>query len=610
MQTTSAGRLPLLVVLDDNPGDFLLFETYLTAEAPGEYRLIHAPRYADFERLASAGENVPDLVLIDCGIDGGRGIEYVRAVARAYPACAVIGLAERQDGDDARACREAGAVNLVAKDQVTAAGFAHVLAFAASNQRRMHTLFESAYYDALTGLANRNLLGDRIHHAIDRARRSSEYVALLMIDLDDFKQVNDGFGHDVGDEYLVAVADALRATVRESDTVARLGGDEFAVLLEGLRHAEMATSIASKITALAEQPFNLRGKLLFPGMSVGVSLFSPESSRFTSEWLMKSADTALYQAKELGKNRYCVFTTALDQEMVDNLSLDREIRQALARQELNVHYQPIVDPESGSVVAVEALLRWQHPSRGMLEPAYFLPAIEKLGFMREVGDFVLHQALRDLARLRATFGVPLAMHVNVSAGQVAGRGFGGAVERALARHGVDAAALCLEFSEAVLFDCTEATSRELAELRRLGVRLAIDDFGTAYGSYSALRHFEVDSIKINQRFINQLGGDPVVRAIVRSIVGLAHELDVAVTAEGVENLEQLRQFDTLGTATMQGFLFYRPLPVARLVEMAGGSAAAGKPGALSAAGGPIRKLTRLEAVPAPAKTARPPSALQ
>ncbi|MCP5153054.1 MAG: EAL domain-containing protein [Ectothiorhodospiraceae bacterium] len=558
-----------MLVVDDNLGDYLLFEHYLEAEAPGHYELAHVSSYAELEQRLRAGALCPDVLLIDCDSGSAAGLGYLGDAVQRLPTASVVGLAERLDGVVARQCLQAGAVDLIAKDETTPAHFAHVLAYAAANHRRIQALFDRAHFDTLTGLANRNLLNDRIDHALERSKRSGEYVALLMIDLDDFKQVNDGLGHDIGDGYLRAVAGAIRASVRESDTVARIGGDEFAVLLEGLRQAESAMQIATKILGLTANRMEVDGKRIQPSMSIGISLFASTNTRFSAQWLLKAADTALYRAKGRGKNCYHVFTEELDQELVHNIGLDRQLREALARDQLRVHYQPIVAGDRRGVVAVEALLRWAHPKQGLLEPRAFLPALEKLGLMPEVGEFVVHEAVERLASLRAQGLRELSMHVNVSAAQLATPGFAAFVVGVLAEHGVPASHLCIELTEAVLFERAASAERELRALRKEGVKVAIDDFGTGFGSYSYLKELAVDEVKIDGSYVRGLGEGRANRAIVRSILTLARELDVGVTAEGVENLEQYRQLGELGRADLQGFLFYPALPGDEIAPVVG-----------------------------------------
>lgn len=558
----------IIVIVDDNYGDFILIREYLELEAPGQYSCVYHPSFDAFLCGLADSPLHPDAVLIDCEDNGRRGLQDLRSAVDHLPTTPVIGMSEELLSESARAALDSGATHFIAKNDLTPARLVQTLAYTCANEQRLRGLFERAHFDPLTGLANRGLLSDRIGHALERCQRSGEHAALLMIDLDDFKQINDGYGHDIGDSFLREIATALRSSVRDSDTVARLGGDEFAILLEGLRHAEGALQIAAKLQAISQQIVRVGGIELRPALSIGVSLFTPESSRFTSEWLCKAADIALYRAKSLGKNQYCVFTDELDQQMVDNLELDHAIRCGLERSELLLHYQPIVNSDMHRMIAVEALLRWQHPARGMMAPATFLPAVEKLGFMQQVGRFVLKEALRQFADWNTTNGVIPTLHVNVSAAQLSAHGFAAYVADELTSAGISAGRVCLELTESLLFDQSATLRTELGALRELGVRFAIDDFGTGYGSYNYLKSFPIDSIKIDKRFVDALDRDATDRAIVRSILGLAGELGLEVTVEGVETVEQLRQLRHLGATNLQGFLFHRPLPALEIARLA------------------------------------------
>lgn len=562
------GQRSKVVIVDDNFGDFVLLSEYLDIEAPGAYDCVHAATFEDFiSTLVDA--RAPDVVLIDCDSPDGLGLRNVRSAVEQLPTKPVIGMSERLMGEAARGALDCGVSHFICKDDLTPARLAQTVAYACANERRLRNLFERAHFDALTGLANRNLLFDRIGHGLERCQRSGEHVALLLIDLDDFKQVNDGFGHDVGDAYLRAVADMLRGAVRDADTVARLGGDEFAILLEGLRHAESAIQIAAKILDLAERPVALNGVLLNLSMSLGISLFSPEAARFSADWLCKAADTALYRAKSLGKNQYCVFTDELDQAMVDDLELDHAIRRGLDRGELLLHYQPIVTSDDHRLTAFEALLRWQHPVRGLIAPGTFLRAIEKLGFMSRVGEFVLRETLAQFAAWLPHLDDDVVMHVNVSGAQLNGQGFADFVAAEIAAAGVQPRRVCLELTESMLFEHSAAFSREVSALESLGVRFAIDDFGTGYGSYNYLKQFNVDCIKIDKCFVDALPNEATDRAIVQSIVGLAASLGLEVVAEGVENLRQADLLRSMGAVNLQGYLFHRPLSPHALSELIG-----------------------------------------
>ncbi|MCP5146339.1 MAG: EAL domain-containing protein [Gammaproteobacteria bacterium] len=557
-----------IAVIDASASDFLLLCEYLNLEVPGRYGCLHFPDFATFTAKLATMATAPDIVLLDCELPDGSGLENLRHALEMLPLTPVIGMSEQMLSSVEHEALDLGASHFLAKDDLTPRRLAHIIAVADAGERRVRNLVERAHFDSLTGLANRNVLKDRIGHALERCQRSKESVALLLIDLDDFKRVNDSFGHDVGDAYLREISKSLRGAVRESDTVARLGGDEFAILLEGLRHSEQAIQIAVKLLDLTNTPMKLGDFSVQPGMSIGISLFQPESSRFSAEWLQKAADVALYRAKETGKNRYFVYTDEMDQQIVRNLDLDRAIRQALQKKELVLHYQPIVSPGSFNIVAFEALLRWQHPQRGLIGPAEFLPALEKLGFMYQVGNFVLREGLRQFGRWQSILDESIVLHINVSAAQLSHSGFADMVRAELEAAGVRPGRLVLELTETVLFEGTPRLQNEFAELEGIGVRFVIDDFGTGYGSYDYLKHFPIHGIKIDKHFVDAIGHNQIDCAIVRSIIGLASELNFDVTAEGIETPQQLKKLCELGRPNMQGFLFHRPQSAMAVEQLA------------------------------------------
>lgn len=560
-----------VLVVDDSAGDYLLLREYLEYETGQRFECIHLPSYDAFRAYVEQQDAGPQVVLIDCEDSAGDGLDKLREAVLALPNTPVLGMAQQPMGAAARGALDTGIAGFLCKSDLTPARLAQAIDFACATERRMRSLVQRAHYDALTGLANRSLLDDRITHALQRCQRSGEYTALLMIDLDDFKHINDSFGHDVGDQYLRAIATAIRDAVRDSDTVARLGGDEFAVLVEGLRHAEAALHIAAKLIELTSAPMRIGMFEVRPSMSIGVSLFTPDSARFSADWLCKAADTALYRAKQQGKNGYCVFTDELDVEMVNNLDLDHALRMALERGELRMHYQPIVKADGGRIIALEALVRWQHPVRGLLRPEGFLPALEKLGFMGQAGRQATRIAVTDFAAWRRQLAQPVDLHINVSAAQITGAGFADFLGRELAAGAVPPERICLELTETLMFDSSQALQREFEALTALGVRFAVDDFGSGFSSYDYLRRFPVSCIKVDRGLVVGSADNAIDRAIVRSIVGLAQELDIAVTAEGIETVDQMRQLCQLGAPALQGFLFYEPLSaqqVGQLVEAA------------------------------------------
>ncbi len=388
-----------------------------------------------------------------------------------------------------------------------------------------------ALHDSLTGLPNRNLLVDRIGQTLTRASRQPGTVAALFCDVDDFKEVNDSFGHHVGDEVLKAVAARLRAAVRPSDTVARIGGDEFVVLCEGMDDESVAFGIASRVLTSVSLPLEVSGHELTLSVSVGVAFaVSPDAAE-----LLRNADAAMYLAKKRGRNRAELFDEQLRQVAAERIGLIADLRHAVARSELRVHYQPVFTLDGEQLLGVEALVRWQHPQRGLLFPDAFIPAAETASLIGEIGAWVLHAACRQAAlwAKAGPGGSPLHMAVNVSARQLAqGSGLVQLVAEELRSAGIDPATLILEVTESAVMDDAEQTLAILTDLKALGVRLAIDDFGTGYSSLIYLKRFPVDQLKVDRAFVSGLGTDPDDSAIVASVVSLARAVGIVVHRRG------------------------------------------------------------------------------
>ena len=425
--------------------------------------------------------------------------------------------------------------------------------------KQLDQLTRQAFQDALTGLPNRALFMDRLAHALTRTERRAQYVAVLFLDLDRFKVVNDSLGHGMGDQVLVESSRRLLGCVRPEDTVARLGGDEFAILLEDLDGVEGATSVAQRVTESLEKPFRLEGREVFVTMSVGIALNTRRP--ITPEELLRDADLAMYRAKGNGKNRFEVFDAASSAPAINRFDLELDLRGALSRGEFVLHYQPIVHLGDGRMIEVEALVRWQHRERGLLQPDEFISLMEETGLIIPVGAWVLSEACRQLEEWTAQFPhqPPLTMSVNLSARQLQDPGLVLAVKNALATSHLDPACLKLEITETVVMQDAPSTLEALHALKALGVQLAIDDFGTGYSSLSYLKRFPVDTLKIDRSFVQGVALNAKDTAIVRAVVDVAKSLNLSVTAEGIETDDQLAQLQELGCDRGQGYLFARPL---------------------------------------------------
>jgi diguanylate cyclase (GGDEF)-like protein/PAS domain S-box-containing protein len=425
-----------------------------------------------------------------------------------------------------------------------------------------------ALHDALTGLPNRTLALDRLAGALARRQRDGGTVAVLLLDLDQFKLVNDSLGHQAGDELLTRLAPRLRDAVRPADTVARLGGDEFVVICEELDGPRAAIHVAERLTAALSHPLVLGEEEHFASASIGIAL--ADSADADAQTLMRDADAAMYRAKERGRGRYELFDETLRHRVLVRLRTESELRRALERDELRIHYQPVVDLRQDRIAAVEALVRWEHPQRGLLEPVDFIRVAEDTGLIVALGDVVLNKACRDVADWQRRFNHsqrPLALCVNASARQIADTAFPARVAEIARRNGLAAGSLALEITESTLMEEAHAPVTVLARMRDYGLGLMLDDFGTGYSGLSYLKRFPLDVLKIDRSFVAGLGTDEEDSAIVAAVIGMARTLGLAVVAEGVENREQVGRLLDLGCDRAQGFLFAPPIPAHRIEPM-------------------------------------------
>ena len=417
-----------------------------------------------------------------------------------------------------------------------------------------------AFHDSLTDLANRALFLDRVEHALLRQSRGTSALAVLFVDLDDFKAVNDSMGHAIGDDLLIEVSLRVSGLLRPADTVARLGGDEFAILLEDIEEVDYAESVAQRILDLLTTPFSVGGSELFVTASIGMAFSSPKAPLPSGE-LMSQADTAMYAAKRQGKGRVERFRTGMEEEAVERLRLRADLQQAVDNSQFVLHYQPVVTLDSGQITGVEALIRWEHPERGLIGPADFIPFAEENGLIMPIGHWVIKEACRTATRWSAESAEdrPLTIAVNISGVRFRHPGFVEELTEVLDETGLDPSRLVLEITEGILVQDADQVAGRLAELKKLGVSVAIDDFGTGYSSLSYLRKFPIDILKVDKTFIDSVAMGPEESALARAIIKLGHTLGLTVIAEGVEEGLQASALQALGCEYGQGFLFAKPL---------------------------------------------------
>lgn len=479
-------------------------------------------------------------------------------------------------------------------------GFARdlVRAITERNQMRLQRL---AYFDSLTGLPNRAMFIERLREAMERAERDERLVALMLLDLDRFKAINDTLGHFVGDRLLGEVAARLATCVRGGDIVARLGGDEFTVLLPDARHVQDAAIVARKILQRFAEPVVIDGHELHISLSIGISVY-PFHDDIAD--LFRDADTAMYHAKEQGGNRFEFGNAEIYRADAERLQLEGDLRYAVERNELRVYYQPQVDAESGRVIGAEALLRWQHPERGLVSPTQFIPIAEETGLIISIGEWVVRQVCRQLSTWRAAGLCPVRVGINVSAKQLRQSGFVETVRGALMQAGIEPELIQLELTENILIENQPTTVAMLNELHASGIALALDDFGTGYSSLSYLKRFPIDEVKIDRSFIGEIAQDPENAAIVTAILAMTHSLGLRTVAEGVEVQTQLDFLRARGCQVAQGYLTGKPMPTESFACLLDWEAARESAGGTADRGGDEAASQTRAAIEVPGRSSR------
>jgi diguanylate cyclase (GGDEF)-like protein/PAS domain S-box-containing protein len=427
-----------------------------------------------------------------------------------------------------------------------------------------HLTFQ-ATHDTLTGLANRTLFADRVEQAISHAQRYGQYVAIVLVDLDHFKYINDTLGHGVGDQLLKVVADRLSDCVRGIDTVARMGGDEFALILTQLHSSDETEAVLQRITASIASPYLLENHESLISCSAGASFYPKDG--VNAEELLKNADTAMYQAKALGRNTYQFYQRVMSERLSQRLSLETQLRHALEREEFFVQYQPQIDLQSQAIVGVEALIRWQHPDLGLVPPSWFIPLAEEIGLILPIGEWVLHTACAQASKWNADGGSPLRVAVNLSAHQLQHKSLGSTIDSVLQLSALDPSFLEVEITESVIVDDVGIVIRLLRKLKDRGVSIALDDFGTGYASLSYLKRLPIDVLKIDQSFVRGIDVDNHDAALTRTVIALASSLGLRTVAEGVEMNSQADLLKAWGCNSAQGFFLHRPMSVANITQL-------------------------------------------
>ncbi len=504
--------------------------------------------------------------LIQIFSDGGTAPEALPAQLREAPARVLVETGQR--------CRSGRFLNVEISGFRVEIGRRSVYVLTTRDitmQRRVEAqllekqqhLDHLAHHDQLTGLPNRLFLAAHLPGAIEEAKRGDSMLAVLFLDLDRFKHINDSRGHETGDKLLKSVAQRIRSTTRTDDIVVRMGGDEFIVVLKTASSTEQINEAASRITEALAAPMLIDGRPLVTTASIGVSLFPRDGS--TMGELLRQSDTAMYQAKDRGRNNFQLFSPVMERKLKEHIAIESSLRAALQARQLDVHYQPIVDIETHRVVALETLLRWRHPALGFVPPERFVAVAEETGLIVPIGDFVLARAIEDTARWRAAGADVVPVSVNISAVQLQRSDLPATIASLTRKHRVSPYMLQLELTESAVFEGREGRNGEssrdaIARLRELGARIAIDDFGTGYSSLSYLKQWRVDYLKIDRSFVRDLVTDMSDLAIVEAIIAMAKHLHIEVVAEGIEGWQQLEKLRQLGCSYAQGYLLARPVP--------------------------------------------------
>ncbi len=423
---------------------------------------------------------------------------------------------------------------------------------------------QQAYFDTLTLLPNRFLALDRLSQMLNEAERNNDKTAILFLDLDDFKKVNDSLGHEVGDKLLIESAHRLNEVVRKEDTVGRLGGDEFIVLLRSIADDHNALVIAENLLNVFRKPFEIDGRELILTLSIGIAI-SPENGYCASD-LLRNADTAMYQAKALGRNAYSFFTKEMNIAMIRRFEIEEKMRDAIERDEFEIYYQPQFDVKNETIIGAEALLRWNNPMLGHITPNEFIPIAENTGLIVPIGRYVIKQALEFLKEWQNTDQRKYTMAINLSPRQFRDTDLLSFIKKSLAQENVNAKSVEFEITEGVLMTGQSYIEGVLIELHRLGIKLAMDDFGTGYSSLSYLRQYDFDVLKIDQSFINGITSNKADYDLVKATVAMSHSLGLTVVAEGVERKEQLMLLKELACDNVQGYYFSKPIPTKELIE--------------------------------------------
>ncbi|MCE7901638.1 MAG: GGDEF domain-containing response regulator [Gammaproteobacteria bacterium PRO9] len=544
-----------LLLVEDNPADADFLAASLRRQRAGDVELVNvATLAAAAERLR--GDDF-DVVLLDLHLPDGSGLQCLDSIQAIDSEIPIIVLSGQDDEDFAVSILNKGAQDYLVKWEGQGRTILRSIRYAIERKRSELHLNFLAQFDPLTGIPNRQFFNDQLNRATARASRDGRKVALLFLDLDAFKVVNDTLGHDAGDRLLKEVATRIGRSVRSGDVIARLGGDEFAVMLEGLPSAREVEAVASSLLDVVSQPYHIADRQLSITTSIGITMYPNDHS--DTQMLLKNADIAMYQAKENGRNNFQFFHEQMHADLMAYHELEGDIREALRLGEFHLAYQPKVNVRLSRLQGLEALLRWTSPKRGTVSPSDFIPVAEESGHIIPLGYWVLDQVCATLRAWQDRGLTPVPVSVNVSARQFQQANFHKRVAEVLQKHAIDPSLIEIELTEGLVMDDIRNAQAELARLKGIGVRISIDDFGTGYSCLSYLRRFPIDVLKIDKSFVQEIGGSRDGESIIDAIISLAKSLRLETVAEGVETTGQLHFLLDHGCHVAQGYLFGKPM---------------------------------------------------
>jgi diguanylate cyclase (GGDEF)-like protein len=568
-------RTVKVLLVDDDDDDYVMTRD-LFSEIEGTcYELQWVITYDQARELIK--QRIHDAYLVDYRLGEHTGLDLLRDAIEDGCRAPIIILTGQGDNHLDVQAMKSGAADYLIKGQINAPLLDRSIRYAIERKRTEEDTYRMAYYDILTNLPNRFLFNDRLTQAIALAERYNRLVAVLFFDLDNFKRVNDTFGHYMGDQLLKNIAERLTLCMRRGDyfarqspddsidTVARLGGDEFIIILSEIRQAEDAAKVAQRILGALLKEFTLNAYEIFISASIGIAIYPDDGKDVES--LLKNADAAMYYAKSEGKNNYQYYRQSMNASALERLTIENRLRKALERKDFVLHYQPQLDISSGKIVGLEALIRWKQSDSTIVPPGEFIPIAEETGLIIPMSDWILHTACMQSKVWHTSGFLDIPVSVNISSQQFQQKNFVKTIKRILEDTGTRPRDIILEITESTIMHNTDMVFSTLYELSKIGIRLSIDDFGTGYSSLSYLKRFPIYAIKIDRSFVKEINTSADDAAISRAIISMAHSLKLKVVAEGVETKHQLSFLREQGCDGVQGYLFSRPLPFEEILKL-------------------------------------------